>query len=226
MPPKDNFLGDVRDSWKRVEAPGRSGKVTLVSELEYKAPALIAEAITHLLGEDRVAGAVLDAGCGTGLCATFLRARSGHLTGVDLSPEMVTLAEKRKLYDQLVVDELCAFLHKHEAAYDVIVSADTLVYFGDLGDVLSASGRALAKSGVLAFTVERIAMTEAPQGYRLQPSGRYAHNREYLATALTGAGLTDVSVREVSLRKEAGRWVEGFLVSARRDPSNASFPGL
>lgn len=186
-----------------------------LAQLEYKAPALIAEAVTQLLGDHRPAGAVLDAGCGTGLCATFLRARSGRLTGVDLSPEMVALADKRKLYDELVVEELTAFLRHHEASYDLIVSADTLVYFGDLGDVLTAAARALVSNGILAFTVERIARAETAHGYRLQPSGRYAHCREYLTAALTGAGLADIGLREVTLRKEAGRWVEGFLVSAR-----------
>jgi predicted TPR repeat methyltransferase len=187
-----------------------------LAQLEYKAPTLIAEASARLLGEAGRASAVLDAGCGTGLCATFLRARSAHLTGVDLSPEMVDLAKERRLYDHLVVDELTAFLRKHEAGYDLIVSADTLVYFGDLVEVLGAAARALVANGVLAFTVERIAWAETTHGYRLQPSGRYAHSHEYLTATLTGAGLIDVDLREVSLRKEAGRWVEGFLVSARQ----------
>lgn len=50
---------------------------------------------------------------------------------------------------------------------------DALCYFGDLGLVLAAAARALRPGGVLAFTLEA-AGTEPPEGYRIQPHGRYS----------------------------------------------------
>jgi predicted TPR repeat methyltransferase len=211
------------DDYVRAEFSGFAASFDAkLASLEYKAPSLIAEQIDRLLGQGEVRNAVLDAGCGTGLCASFLRPRSGKLVGVDLSPEMVELAGQRHLYDALVVEELTAYLRKHEAAFDLVVSADTLVYFGDLGDVIAAAAQAMRADAILIFTVERITAAEAPLGFRIQPSGRYAHSREYITATLSGASLGEVSFCEVSLRKEAGQWVEGFLVSAKRPPAQTS----
>lgn len=213
------------DDYVRAEFAGFAASFDdNLAKLDYRAPTLLAGEVGRLLGEHRIEDVTLDAGCGTGLCGAFLRARSKRLVGVDLSPEMVELARKRELYDELVVDELTAYLRKHEAVFDLIVSADTLVYFGDLGEVLPAAARALVPGGILAYTVERSSAAEAPSGYRIQPSGRYGHSREYLAAKLTAAGFGDLAFHEVHLRKEAGNWVEGFLVSARLPAASHASP--
>jgi predicted TPR repeat methyltransferase len=97
----------------------------------------------------------------------------------------------------------------------LIVSADTLVYFGDLGDVTAVAAKALRPGGVLVFTVERAQPADAPGGYRIHPHGRYSHTGDYLLRTLAEAGFIAPSLREVKLRKEASTWVEGWLVSAR-----------
>jgi predicted TPR repeat methyltransferase len=213
------------DDYVRAEFAGFAASFdSNLARLEYKAPTLLAGEVGRLLGEQRTQSVALDAGCGTGLCGSFLRARSKRLVGVDLSPEMVDWARKRQMYDELVVDELTGYLRKHEAAFDLVVSADTLVYFGDLGEALPAAARALAPGGILAFTVERAAEADASAGYRIRPSGRYAHSRAYLESTLTAAGFSDLAFREVYLRREAGHWVEGFLVSAKLPVANVSVP--
>ncbi len=213
------------DDYVRAEFAGFAATFdSNLARLEYKAPTLLAGEVGRLLGEHRTQNAALDAGCGTGLCGSFLRARAKRLWGVDLSPEMVELARKREVYDELVVDELTAYLRKHEATFDLVVSADTLVYFGDLGEVLPAAARAMVPGGILAFTVERAAGADAEAGYCIRPSGRYVHGREYLETTLEGAGFADLAFHEVHLRKEAGNWVEGYLVSARLPVANFPAP--
>jgi predicted TPR repeat methyltransferase len=67
----------------------------------------------------------------------------------------------------------------------------------------------------LVFTVERADAVQAPNGFRLNPHGRYSHVADYLRRVLTQAGFIDQVQREVTLRKEATRWVDGYLVSAR-----------
>ncbi len=192
-----------------------------LARLGYRAPALVGEAVAGTLGEPRASLDVLDAGCGTGLCAEHLRAYAKRLIGVDLSARMLDRARERSGYDELVEAELTDFVQRHPAAFDLIVSADTLCYFGALEAVATAASDALRAGGHLTFTVERSDEAEAPTGHRLHPHGRYSHTEPYVRRVLGDAGLEVTSLREVELRKEAGKWVRGSLVMAKK-PLGAS----
>jgi predicted TPR repeat methyltransferase len=187
-----------------------------LASLEYRGPAIVGAAVAALAAELPARPDVLDAGCGTGLCAPLLRPLSGKLVGVDLSPRMVELARQRGDYDELLVAELGAYLRGHPAAFDVIVSADTLVYFGDLHDVATLAAAALRQAGALVFTLERAEPDEAPAGFRIHPHGRYSHTRDYVTRVLADAGFVDVTSEEIATRKEAEEWVESWLVKGRR----------
>ena len=78
---------------------------------------------------------VLDAGCGTGLCGPLVAPYARRLTGVDLSAGMLAQAKEKNVYDALMKGELTEYLRDSREAFDLIVSADTLVYFGGLEDV-------------------------------------------------------------------------------------------
>ena len=184
--------------------------------LEYRAPELIAQAVVAAAGQPNGSLSVLDAGCGTGLCGPALRPYACHLVGVDLSPRMIERARTRGDYDELVVAELTAFLAARTAAYDLIVSADTLVYFGRLEPVLTAAATALRPDGRLAFTVERAEDAEAADGFRLDPSGRYRHAETYLRRVLVGSGMAVETLEPVTLRLEGGQPVVGLLVLTRK----------
>ena len=67
---------------------------------------------------------------------------------------MLAQAQAKNVYDELVKCELTAYLRDSPGAFDAIVSADTLVYFGPLQDVVAASAGALRPGGRLIFTVE------------------------------------------------------------------------
>jgi predicted TPR repeat methyltransferase len=187
-----------------------------LAELAYRAPALVADALAEALGEPAGTLAVLDAGCGTGLCGPWLRPYAAALTGVDLSPAMLAQARERAEYDHLVETELTAYLERSRHTFDVIVSADTLVYFGRLERVLAAAFEALRDGGFLAYTVERLREPEQASDFGLGPSGRYAHAPHYVHAVLEGAGFIGVQIEPVQLRLERGVPVDGLLVSARR----------
>ena len=186
-----------------------------LERLGYRAPALVGDAARGLAGDRAGRLDVLDVGCGTGLCAEGLRPLARRLTGVDLSEKMLARARERHAYDALEQAELTAFLQQHPASYDLIVSADTLVYFGALEDALAGAARALRPGGHLVFTVERSEDPEAPAGFRIHPHGRYSHTESYLRRVLSDVGLSVLSVKAVQLRKEAGQWVAGSLVTGR-----------
>lgn len=186
--------------------------------LEYRAPELIGSAVAAGLGQPGASLDVLDAGCGTGLCGPSLRPHARRLVGVDLSPRMVERARTRGDYDELAVAELTAFLAERTAAYDLIVSADTLIYFGRLDPVLTVAATALRPGGRLAFTVERLEDAAAADDFNLDPSGRYRHSEAYLRRVLAQAEMEIASLETVTLRLEGGQPVIGFLVTARRSP--------
>ena len=184
----------------------------LLSNLDYRAPQLVATALAPVFAEAPCLD-ILDAGCGTGLCAPLLRSRARRLTGVDLSGGMVDKARERGGYDELVVAELTGYLCDHPGAFDVVVSADTLVYFGDLHEVCAAAARALRPGGAFVFTVE--ALADDPDSVELGPSGRYRHGAAHVRRALESAGLSDPSITEGTLRREFGEAVRGWIVVAR-----------
>lgn len=186
-----------------------------LADLEYRAPGLVAEAVRRAAPPPARALDVLDAGCGTGLCAPFLRPYARHLGGVDLSPGMLARARRLQDYDELSQAELTDFLGENPARYDLIVSADTLCYFGDLEAVFAAARRALRPGGLLVFTVER--QGEVTPGFRLEPHGRYTHGETYVRRMLSHTGLVIESAAGAVLRREAGEPVEGLVVTARRE---------
>jgi predicted TPR repeat methyltransferase len=187
----------------------------VLARLEYRAPALCAQQVAALLGAPAGQLDLLDAGCGTGLCGPLLRPYARALHGVDLAGAMLEKAAQRGHYDTLAEAELTAWLAQHPATYDLIVSADTLCYFGALQEVLAAARQAMRNGALLVFTVEQGADDGADDGYRLHGHGRYSHTERHVRQALAAAALAPVALEAVTLRLEAGKPVGGLLVAAR-----------
>ena len=189
----------------------------ILSRLDYRAPALVAEAVKTAGGEPAGDLAVLDAVVGTGWCGPLLRPYARRLIGVDLSPDMLRKALEKEVYDELCEGELTAFMRARPDAFELVVSADTLVYFGALEEVLHAAAEALLPGGTLVFTVEH-ANDRPAGGFRLNPHGRYSHDQAYLRRALAGAGFSVLAMDHATLRQENKLPVAGLVVTARRDP--------
>jgi len=181
-----------------------------LAALGYQAPRLVAQALAACRPADALL--LADLGCGTGLCGPLLRPFARQLVGCDLSTAMLVRARQRDCYDALFKVELEHFLRHEPASFDALVSADTLCYFGPLDSVCAAAAGALRPGGIFVFTVE--ALDDGHEPWRLQTSGRYAHARTHVETALRAAGFDDPACECAVLRQEAGQPVHGWVVSA------------
>jgi len=197
-----------------------SGFDETLHAIGYCGPALINKGIEESLLAPRGELVVLDAGCGTGLCGQGVRPYALRLVGVDLSPGMLAKAAERGLYDDLITAELTDYLKGIVDTYDLIVSADTLIYFGALDDLIAGTARALRANGRYVFTVERAYVEDTPTGFLLNPHGRYSHTEEYIRRMAANADLSVEIVSEETIRMELGKPVAGLLVVARKTDSD------
>ena len=119
-----------------------------LASLAYRAPALVAE---MLADADVEASRSLD----VARRRLWYRAlRSAH-RAVRAAPGRgrpfrgdARSSARGNVYDELAKRELTAFLRDPSGSFDVIVSADTLVYFGPLKAVAAAAANALRPGGV------------------------------------------------------------------------------
>ena len=179
----------------------------LVGSLAYRVPeklhALLAKTGRHF-------GAILDLGCGTGLCAPFLKQMGDRLTGVDLSRRMLEKAGARAIYDDLVEAEAGDFLDHVKARFDLVVASDSIIYFGDLTAIFEKIARVLEPGGLFAFNTEA-----AEAGFHVRPSGRFAHAASYVET-VAARDFTVVEMQTAVLRLEAAQPLDGVLVLLQR----------
>ena len=185
-----------------------------LADLQYSAPQVVSRVLDAQLAGAGAVAAILDAGCGTGLCGPRLRQLAQRLVGVDLSPAMLDKARARRCYDDLVAAELTEFMNRCSEAWDAIVCSDVLVYFGDLVEVARAACRALRPGSRLVFTVERKRAGGSP--FRLEVTGRYVHREDYLRRVLMDAGFDVSRLDRGSFRMERGKPVDCLLTVARK----------
>jgi predicted TPR repeat methyltransferase len=183
----------------------------MLEDLKYAGPQRMIEAVDSVIG-DRSGMAMLDLGCGSGLTGVTFRPRAAHLTGIDLSPEMVELARARGLYDSLEVAEVTAWLDGGDSLFDLIVSTDVIIYFGDLTAIARAVARRLKPGGLFAFSTEL--GTRPP--FHLTDTGRYNHHPDHVRAVAAAAGLTVEAVNQAFLRMEYGEEVMGLFAVLKK----------
>ena len=186
-----------------------------LAKLHYRAPQVVADAVAAASPAPARQFDVADIGCGTGLCGPLLQPWARRLTGCDLSGAMLERAARRGVYDELHKEELTAFLRARRGAFDLVVSADTLNYFGELGEVAAAVHGALRAGGRFVFTLEALGDGESGT-HRLQDNGRYAHDGAHARAVFETAGLQVDAPVPVVLRDEGEAPARGWLVAARR----------
>jgi predicted TPR repeat methyltransferase len=185
-------------------------EANMCEELDYHGPTLLANAIENALhGQSGLV--TLDLGCGTGLSGKAVALWTERLVGIDLSKEMLEIAETTEIYDELHAAEITTWLQEASECFDLILACDSLIYFGDLAQVLVPAAQRLHAGGLLGFSVER---AHAPP-FRLTDSGRYEHHEDHIRKVAADAGLVIVSMNEHFIRMEYGQEVIGWVVILR-----------
>ena len=159
----------------------------------------------------------LDLGCGTGLAGASFRDCCDYLEGVDISSKMVKKAKEKGVYDVAKHSDLVTSLKRHKAAsFDLIVSADVVMYVYDLTVLFQEAKRVTMKGGIFAFSTE--SLDDEVGDVQEQESGRYAHSRKYVLFLADG-GFKLESVKNVLGRMDGGKEIRSDIFVFIRDSS-------
>ena len=179
---------------------------SLVGNLEYKIPKVIAEMIIEDSKSDLL-GSMIDLGCGTGLFGLEIKQFCEHLEGVDLSEKMLDEARKKAIYNKLIKDDILAYLSNASLNFDYFVSTDVFVYIGDLSNVFKLIKSRNKTGGKLAFSTEDY----DGDSFFLEQSGRYSHSRKYIEGLCKKFGYKMRHFETQALRKDKNRYIRGGL---------------
>ena len=121
---------------------------------------------------------ILDLGCGTGSLGSFLSSYAKTLTGIDLSADMLTIAEKTGFYDLLHKKEIELYLSKTLINYDSIVAAAVMIHFFDLESLFTLINKSLKSTGKFIFSVFESTKNDKEFNSFLM----YSHSDHYITT--------------------------------------------
>jgi predicted TPR repeat methyltransferase len=207
-----SLIGEVTNSAPRVYVEklfnGYASKFdySLVDELEYRVPKLIAGMIlkNHPIG---ILGSVLDLGCGTGLAGVEIKKYCTYLEGIDLSNSMLEKARNKNIYDKLTHRDILDFLATENLNFDYFISTDVFIYVGDLSDLFRLIKSRNRSGGKLVFSTENT----DKEGFCLEKSGRYSHSKTYIESLCKRFNYKLSQLETINLRKEKDIFVEGSL---------------
>jgi predicted TPR repeat methyltransferase len=163
---------------------------TMLLGLHYQSPSIVARMLARHLPDRRAA--LLDIGCGTGLIGQCL-ADIGFqaIDGLDLSPEMMRVAQRRGVYRSFITADLKRPLAIESESYGGATCCGTFTH-GHVGaDCLDELFRVLKPGAPFAFTV-KLEVFES-MGFKrklgaLMQNGRiteltFTHDRHYPTSA-------------------------------------------
>ena len=198
------FIKDVFDSYAyRFEEH-------LMNDLNYAGPKAIKDLIKNNFYKNKAFTNILDLGCGTGLNGFFLKTLCKNLIGIDLSENMLRIAEEKSIYDRLIKDDFINVLEKEEISYDLFVASDVFIYTGKLEKIFELINLRSSKESWFIFTTEN----QKNGTYNLQDTGRYTHSINYIKNLCEKNNFKINFYQDFDLRIQNKQWVKGniFLV--------------
>lgn len=184
--------------------------------LNYQVPEDIFDAIQTVVDPTNCDGSlkILDLGCGTGMCGAKFKSMARELIGIDLSENMLTLARQKNIYTDLknisIEEAITTF-----SDMNLIVAAESLVYFGELEKIFAGCYGILKPGGFFAFTVEKT--DQYP--YTLQRSARFAHTIKYINKLANHNGFIILKSNEIILRNHYKTVINGYIFTLQKPKS-------
>mmetsp|Transcript_16083 Transcript_16083/g.34777 ORF Transcript_16083/g.34777 Transcript_16083/m.34777 type:complete len:528 (+) Transcript_16083:186-1769(+) len=195
-------------------------------------PKILRQSVCKALGRDGDdcslvwAEKAVDLGCGSGQSGAQFRQCVGHLTGVDLNPEMAKEARDRGCYDRIVVGDAECILHRDDEDvgrqdYDFVFACDLFAYIGDLSKLFSTVRKGLeSRGGTFAFSADIVneSLDESKEEdddaeFVMQSCARFAHKRWYIRSLAKDFGFEILLCRDSTvLRQHNGKDVLGCLI--------------
>jgi predicted TPR repeat methyltransferase len=187
---------------------------TMLETLSYRGHQHVRAMIDRVLPHPARPLRILDLGPGTGLTGEAVKdlAAGGRLDGIDIAPRMIEKARARGLYDDLVLGDIETVLAQPGPRYDLVIAADTMIYFGDLGPTLSGVAARLEPGGFYVLAVE----TKEGEGWEQTDANRFRHSQSYIMAAAAQAGLALRDIFPCMLRRHGAEMAAGFAVALEK----------
>lgn len=214
---RDGLREQTRGAYNVVAAD----YAAMIPDTSFEAPLDLAmvDEFVRLVGARRLRR-VLDAGCGAGRMVTYLQSALPRLevTGVDLSEEMIALAQKAHPTARFVQADLADIPFDAEQ-FDAVLAWYSIIHLApaQLRDVVTEFARLLAPGGLVLLSYQ------AGTGKRqlIKPYGHdielraFLHQTDGVVKTLAAARFEIVARLDRSPR-ETERHGQGFVLAERR----------
>jgi predicted TPR repeat methyltransferase len=178
---------------------------SLVQGLQYKLPFVIKDLIQNISSKSKFAKTI-DLGCGTGLSGNGLSEISEHLSGIDISENMISKADELDVYDNLYTGDIVEVLNAVQENFDLFVALDVLIYVGDVESIFKTVHKYSNPESIFVFSTE----IQEESGYSLLSSSRYSHSDSYIMNQASGKFVL-IKSKDTVIRKEGNNLIHGKI---------------
>jgi len=188
----------------------------LVKSLEYKVPGLMYSTFNKYAKPSKT-GYLLDLGCGTGIIGENFHTSHEHLTGIDLSENMLKKAKEKNIYNELHNQEISEYLKNNNFKYDLVIASDVFIYIGNISELVKLINNNQSNSGYFIFSIEKSFNHET---FNLRSTGRYSHNTSYIERIISNAAYRIIKSFATVIRKENGEDIDGYIYLCQKEHSS------
>lgn len=159
----------------------------------------------------------LDIGAGTGQVAEALLPQHQEciqILGVDISPRMIAVARRKRLYDDLLETDGTTLPREMTSTFDYVFMSSFMQFVSNPQALFSEVFRVLKPGALVSFSFD---LARDGRNKEFGSSGYFLFSKGFILNQIDGAGLQLVSMRETKLRREPRRGaVKGAIVDARK----------
>lgn len=184
----------------------------LCDVLDYQLPKHIQHLVQSHLNLEQGSQFSLDLGCGTGLSGQVVKPFCSSLNGIDISPNMIELAQKKSLYDSLICADIMTLQTQFIQKVELLLTADTVPYFGDLNPLFHLAQQYLQSRGYWLLSIE----SDYNQPFNLMTSARFSHSPDYLSALASQYGFSIFHSENIQLRTQQNQYITGMLFALQR----------